>query len=164
MSVIRIVCWMPVLATFALFSRSDVCAAEEPALHLEEISIPGYPYLARLSGIEGTVHFRVTLNADCSLSKAVVVDGPKILSDELLRTVFSALSDKPQLRFQSCSRQSTTDVLFTFIFSLKGQPTNGWDGTEVHVSSLAGSTYRVEITTAPGDLNILGLTKKKPQK
>jgi TonB family protein len=123
---------------------------------LEKLTIPPYPFLARLTGIEGSVQVNLTLDPQCNIGDISIQQGPHRLVDAVTR---AALSGGLGLRFRGCSSKNAGNAHLLFVFSLRGQPTNAWSPTYVHLSSEQGLSYRVEITTTPADLEALGLEK-----
>ncbi len=124
---------------------------------LEKVIIPPYPFLARLTGTEGTVQVNLTLDTQCNITNISIVNGSPRLVDAVTRAVYGG---GMHLLFRPCASARSTNVHLGFIFALRGQPTNGWSPTYVHVSSAQDLSFNIEITTTPPDLEVLGFEKK----
>jgi TonB family protein len=122
---------------------------------LSNLVIPDYPRLARLGGVEGKIRVDLTLDASCTITNINVADdGPQRLRRAVIRAAYAA---KLYTQFQPCS-STTRTIQFVFNFSLHGNPTNDWSPTEVEITSAQqGAFYKVDVTTAPPDLEALGL-------
>jgi|HubBroStandDraft_1064217.scaffolds.fasta_scaffold138947_2 TonB family protein len=129
-------------------------AAEGPVF--EKLTIPSYPFLARLTGAEGSVHVNLTLDPHCNIGDIVIADGPTRLMDAVTRAIHSG---GLHLAFRGCSSVHAENIHLSFIFSLRGQPTNEWSPTYIDVHSGHELSYEIEITTTPPDLRALGLEK-----
>jgi len=125
---------------------------------LEKITIPPYPFLARLAGMEGTVRLDVSLNNQCDITNMVIGDGESRLADAVERSMHG---ESTRLRFRTCTLPQAIIVHISFVFTLRGQPTNEWSATKVRITSEDEESIHVNISTTPGDLNELGLEKKE---
>lgn len=146
---------------FLIFSATRCIAAEEVAQPLvpEKLSVPAYPFLARLAGMEGKVAVDVSLNTRCEVTNIAVGKGESRLVDAVERSLHE--NSWGGLRFRACTLAEETVVHVSYIFALEGKPTNEWSPTMVRVSSEPGASLNIRITTTPADLNELGLGKKK---
>jgi hypothetical protein len=88
-----------------------------------KLILPPYPFVARLTGTEGTVKVDLTLDPRCNVTNIVVKDGPDSLVTAVTRALYA---DNVQLRLHPCSSTHTNDVGLSFIFSLRGLV--GWLG------------------------------------
>jgi hypothetical protein len=125
---------------------------------LDKLTIPPYPFFARLVGTEGTIQVNITLDAHCNIENISVLDGPERLADEVTRAIHSG---GLHLGFRPCASTHTTNVRLSFVFVLRGQPTNAWSPTYARVTSGAEPSFNIEITTTPADPKSLGLEKKR---
>lgn len=141
---------------FLLLLPVDRVIAEDDQV-LEKLSVPSYPYLARLTGTQGTVGVSFTLDPQCNITDISIGRGSPRLVDAVTRAVYGG---GVHVLFRPCASAQTRTVRLSFIFSLQGQPTNGWSPTRVRVSSEHALSFNIEITTTPADLEALGLEKK----
>jgi len=126
---------------------------------LEKLRIPAYPRLARLSGIEGTVQVRLRLDSQCRITRISMGDGPSLLVDAVTPAVSS---DEMHVHFRACAGENETNIMLSYIFSLRGKATNDWSPTFVRVYG-DGSSFTISMTTNPPDLAALGLEKSSGQ-
>jgi TonB family protein len=130
--------------------------AETPgALAIDAITIPLYPYLARLGGIEGSIDARVTLDESCNVTSISMGSGPSQLEDAVTVALWGNGID---LRFHPCAALKVRTVDLRYVFSLEGTATNEWSPTYATISE-NDLLFQVKISTAPASLAELGLAK-----
>jgi TonB family protein len=139
----------------SMLSSGAVGRPPANATVLEKLMIPAYPRLARLSGIEGTVRVRLKLDPQCNITDISIGDGPPLLVDAVTPAVSS---DYVHVHFRACAGENETNIILSYIFSLRGKATNDWSPTYVRVYG-DGPSFTIGITTSPPDLAALGLEK-----
>ena len=154
----QIACMIGLGALLFVLPARAIPAAGFPIL--EQLTIPPYPFLARLSGTEGRVGLDVNLDSHCEITAMKLGNGESRLVEAVERSFYGEYA---HLRFRPCTMPQPIIVHIAYIFTLQGQPTNGWSVTKASVTSDHGRFFNISITTSPADLRSLGLERKRQQ-
>jgi hypothetical protein len=150
--------WLGFMAIATMPRVVSAQATEAPSL--KSLSVPPYPFLARLAGTEGTVRVSLTLDPECRVRDLAVSDAPPFLEEAVTPALYGGPLD---LSFLPCLSKEGRKIELSYIFSLQGVPTNEWSPTYARVSG-DESSITIRITTAPADLDALGLERKAVSK
>jgi len=110
---------------------------------------PRYSPVARRAGIQGDVHVRLHLRADCGVARVEIQDAHPLFHGD----VTSALQ---QWQFRDCAE--THDPAVTVRFQLMGENSNDWAGTRIEYE--AGPAMTLRLVTVLGDSLIYDYIQK----